>query len=108
MNQFAAETTLYFRSPSGKEFISRIFIGLPQKVSGIEWKCDVEIENVSKLRTAYGVDSLQALVCALSLAQAILVGRSKKGWEYFWSEAKHPTTPEKVFGFDFNTIKNET
>ena len=108
MEKMSAEKTLYFCSPDGEEFISKILIGFPQKVSDVEWKCDVKIEKVSKLRSAYGIDSLQALISALSLAQAILVGRGKMGWRFFWTEAKKPATPEKIFGFDFNPIKGET
>ena len=105
MNQIVSEKILLFRSPNGIEFVSSISIGMPEKVSNFEWKCGVEIRKVDKLRLARGIDSLQALVSALSLAQAILVGRVKKGWQIFWPEDKRPTTPEEIFGFDFNPLK---
>ena len=105
MNQIVSERILLFRSPNGNEFASSITIGMPEKVSDLEWKCGVEIRQVDKLRFAHGIDSLQALVGALSLAQSILVVRVKKGWQIFWPDDKRPTTPEEIFGFDFNHLK---
>ena len=89
----------------GNEFVSSIKIGIPEKVDELEWKCGVEIYKVDKLRIAHGIDSLQALVCALSLAQSILVNRVKKGWLIFWPDTKRPTSPEEIFGFDFDPSK---
>ena len=105
MKQFVAERKILFRSPNGNEFVSSILIGIPEKVNEFEWKCSIEIPKVEKIRYAIGIDSLQALVSTLSLAQAILVNRMKKGWELFWPEERHPTTPEEIFGFDFDISK---
>jgi len=105
MNQIVAERILIFRSSEGNEFLSSISIGMPKRMADLEWNCDVEIQEVDKPRLAYGIDSLQALINAMSLAQATLFSRVKRGWQISWPDNKRPTTPEEIFGYDFNPLK---
>ena len=74
-----AERSLLFVSPDGDEISSTLQIGAPYVDESHGYCCDFEIPEIEKKRYAAGVDTLQALLLTLSLAESILERRCSQG-----------------------------
>ena len=97
MTEIIAERELLAKSPKGDLFRTIIRFGRPYERERYEWHCDLAMEGIDKVRYGIGVDSLQAMVLTLVLAESILVSRLESGWQFFWPDTEEPMTIGEMF-----------
>jgi hypothetical protein len=95
--EIIAERSLLFISPDGTEISSSIQIGRPRSDAKHDFRCDFEIPNVEKRRFAAGVDTLQALLLTISLAESILESKRARGWRMLWPDTRDEILPKSLF-----------
>jgi hypothetical protein len=107
--EIIAERTLLFISPDGTEIVSSIQFGRPHSDAKHNFRCDFEIPNVEKRRFGAGVDTLQALLLTMSLAESILESKRALGWRMLWPDTRDEILPKDLFEADhFAKIRNST
>jgi len=98
MNEIIAERTMVFENKSGERKSITIRIGKPYPVSNSEWACPVALDGLYKnLADQYGIDSLQSLNLAMSLAQQLLSSLEEDGGHFFFEERTGPIAVSEIF-----------
>jgi len=93
-----AERRLIFVTPEGAEIASSIQFGRPYFSDKFGCCCDMEIPGVEKRRFSGGVDGVQAIQIAMSLAATLLEVRVTKGWRMLWPDTREEVTVKEMFG----------
>jgi hypothetical protein len=93
-----AERRLIFVRPEGSEVASSIQFCRPYLSDKLGFCCDLEIPGVEKRRATAGVDGLQAILLAMSLAASILDAKVAKGWRLLWPDSREETSAKEIFG----------
>jgi hypothetical protein len=93
-----AERVLVFVSPEGAEFVSSIQFSRCYVSEEFGVCCDFEIPGVAKRRLSAGVDGVQAIQIAMSLAATILDLHVSKGWRMMWPDTREEATVKEMFG----------
>ena len=108
MNETVAKRLIIAKSPSGETFTTAVEFGMPYETANRGWFCDLKMEGICKPQYAAGMDSLQAIMLTMSLAEGILLGKEKKGWSFFWPETIEPMEIEEMFSLEsFASITHE-
>jgi hypothetical protein len=94
-----AERRLIFVTPEGAEFVSSIQFCRPYFSDEFNaYCCDLEIPGVVKRRLSAGVDGVQAIQIAMSLAGTLLDVRVANGWKMLWPDTREEVTVKEMFG----------
>jgi hypothetical protein len=93
-----AERPLIFITPEGSEIASSIQFGRPYQSEKFGCCCDMEIPGVEKRRLSGGVDGVQAIQIAMSLAATLLDIRVSNGWKMLWPDTREEVTVKEMFG----------
>ena len=94
-----AERQLIFVTPEGSEILSSIQFCRPYFSEKYRaYCCDMEIPGVAKRRLSAGMDGVQAIQIAMSLAGTILDLHSRKGWKMLWPDTREEVTVKEMFG----------
>ncbi|MBW9260851.1 MAG: hypothetical protein K1564_04680 [Candidatus Thiodiazotropha sp. (ex. Lucinisca nassula)] len=88
------------QSPNGEEFTTAVEFSMPYETEKLGWFCNLRMKGIQEPQYAAGTDSLQALMLTLSLAEATLLGCSKKGWQFFWPDTNEPMKIEEMFSLE--------
>jgi Domain of unknown function (DUF6968) len=93
-----AERHLVFVTPEGAEIASSIQFGRPYFTEKFGCCCDMEIPGIEKRRLSGGVDGVQAIQIAMSLAATLLEVRVATGWKMLWPDTREEVTVKEMFG----------
>jgi hypothetical protein len=93
-----AERDLLFVAPDGSEVSSSIQFCRPYVHEEFGFCCDMEIPGLEKRRRSAGVDGVQAILLAMSLAGALVDARVAKGWKILWPDTRSETSAKEIFG----------
>jgi hypothetical protein len=93
-----AERQLIFVKPDGSEIASSVQFGRPYVSDKYGVCCDLEIPGVAKRRFSAGIDGVQAILTAMSLAATILDVRVSEGWRLLWPDTREEATVKEMFG----------
>jgi hypothetical protein len=94
-----AERRLIFVTPEGSEVVSSIqFSRVYFSDEFSAHCCDMEIPGVAKRRLSAGMDGVQAIQIAMSLAATILDLHVAKGWKMLWPDTREEVTVKEMFG----------
>jgi hypothetical protein len=93
MKEIIAERDLLVSTDEGDKFTTKIQLGKPYKTEDRGWFCDLFMEGIDTPNYAAGADSLQAILLTLSLAESILINRTKKGWRFFYPDTEELMEP---------------
>ncbi len=81
----------------GKAFDLEIIVGQPYEVDEVQWSCPVSLKGLdNKLDHVSGIDSLQALMLALSLIRVLVEDFVEKGGNIFWFDDSKPASVEEL------------
>lgn len=76
-------------SPTGEKLSTFFSIGVPQRQSEVQWKCEVWIgELLTEPRDVYGVDSWHAMQLAMYSIYRELKLRTRFGWSFSWFDGE--------------------
>jgi hypothetical protein len=98
MNEVIAQRKMVFENKNGERKSITIRIGKPYPVSDSEWACPVALDGFyENLRDVHGIDSLQSLSLAISLARQLLLGFEEDGGHFFFEEGTDPIAVSEIF-----------
>ena len=97
-SEVIAERRLIFVRPNGTEVASSIQFCRPYFKDDFGVLCDMEIPGIEKRRWSGGVDGVQAILLAMSLAASILDAKAEKGWRFLWPDTREETSAKEIFG----------
>jgi Domain of unknown function (DUF6968) len=97
-SEVIAERKLLFIAPDGSEIVSAVQFCRPYFDDSRGFLCDMEIPGIEKRRWGAGVDGVQAILLAMSLAAALLDARVEKGWKLMWPDTRDETSAKEIFG----------
>ena len=100
MTEVVAQREVLVEKPSGEMFATAIQFSKPYQSEKHGWCCDLNMKGIDKSRFGAGVDSLQAIMLTMSLAESILVAREKDGWKIYWPDTKDLMTAKNMFDVD--------
>lgn len=92
-----AERQLIFVKPDGSEILSSIQFSRPYFRDQYAVCCDLEIPGVAERRFSGGIDGIQAILTAFSLAGTLLDVRVSKGWRLLWPDTREEATVKEMF-----------
>jgi hypothetical protein len=95
MKEAIVERALLVSTPEGEKFTTKIQLGKPYETEDRGWFCDLLMEGIDKPHYAAGADSLQAILLTISLAESILINRTKKGWQFFYPDTEELMEPRE-------------
>jgi hypothetical protein len=108
MTDIIAKRELLAKSPTGITLHTAIEFGKPYETEEHGWCCDLTMEGIDKPHYAAGIDSLQAIMLTMALAESILISRLKNGWQFFWPDTNEPMDIGGLFSLgSFVSIRNE-
>lgn len=106
MSEIVAKRGILAQGIDGKIFSTAVEIGKPYRTEEGEWFCNLRIEGVNKHVCVAGIDSLQAIMLTMSLAECILLSRVEKGWQFFWPDTNELMEIEEMFNLkNFASIR---
>ena len=94
------------KKPDGATFQTAIQFGKPYENEKHGWCCDLYMDGIDRPRFGAGVDSLQAVILTMSLAESILMSRLSNGWSFYWPDTLEPMNTSEIFEIDtFNKLR---
>ncbi len=97
MTEIIAQRELLVKKPDGEIFNTSICFGRPYESEKNGWCCDLIMEGIDKQRYGAGIDSLQAILLTMSLAESILIARTNDGWRLYWPDKNEPMAISELF-----------
>lgn len=97
MTEIVAKRDLLAQSPTDEKFSTAVEFGKPYETEKHGWCCDLKMEGIEKPTYAAGMDSLQAMMLTMSLAESILISRVKNGWLFYWPDTNEIMEIHEMF-----------
>ncbi|WP_083543991.1 hypothetical protein [Moritella sp. JT01] len=73
------------KQPDGSSLTLKVYVGTPEP-DGTDYRCKLEIPELSFCEYAYGVDALQSLCMVVQCLKYVFEPLVLKGWKFYYPQ----------------------